>query len=61
MRELITTALEVVGLLLLAVALGVYLARFDTALGLAGAAAVLIAESFLVDALAGSSAPGDDA
>lgn len=53
MLQLVTDALEVVGLILLAVALGVFLARFDLSLGLTGAAFMLLGESVLLTFLAG--------
>ena len=51
MRDVVTTAFEVAGLLLIAAAAGVWLFRIDPALGILGAGASLLAESGAVVAL----------
>lgn len=48
MRELVTTLLEVVALLLLAAAAGLAFAPFSTAAGCAAAGVVLLGASWLV-------------
>lgn len=48
MRDVVTTAFEVTGLLLLAAAAGVWLFRIDPALGILGAGVSLLAESGVV-------------
>lgn len=50
MRDLITTVLELAGLLVLDVAAAVFLSRFDLALGLGGAGVLLLGESLLITA-----------
>lgn len=59
-REVITTALELVGLLLINAAVAVLLARVDLALGLATAGALLLADSWLIVRRAPTSKGGDD-
>lgn len=51
MRDLVTTIFEVVGLLLISTAVGVYLFGIDPALGLLGAGVGLLMESAAVVAL----------
>ena len=48
MRDIVTDAFEVIALLALALSAGIFLARLDVALGLAGGAVVLLVESFAV-------------
>lgn len=59
MRDLVTTAFEVAGLLLLTAALGVWLFRIDPALGLLGSGAGLLLESGVVVALGRRGSGGD--
>lgn len=59
-REAITTALELAGLLLLNAAVAILLARVDLVLGLAAAGLLLLADSWLIVRQAPTRKDGDE-
>lgn len=61
MRDLVATTFEVISLLGLAVAAGLYLWRFDPALGVACGSGVLLVEGLVLAVLEPSTPTGDDA